>query len=46
MSRTYRRRGQRHEYRWVLRDWKWSNFVLERTMRNSPFSLGRGIDAT
>jgi len=28
MSRTYRRRGQRHEYRWVLRDWKWSNFVL------------------
>ena len=28
MSRTYRRRGQRHEYRWVLRDWKWRNFVL------------------
>jgi hypothetical protein len=22
MSRTYRRRGQRHEYRWVLFDWK------------------------
>ena len=21
MSRTYRRRGERHEYRWVLRDW-------------------------
>ena len=21
MSRTYRRRGARHEYRWVLRDW-------------------------
>jgi hypothetical protein len=22
MSRTYRRRRQRHEYRWLLRDWK------------------------
>lgn len=21
MSRTYRRRGERHEYRWVSRDW-------------------------
>jgi len=21
MSRTYRRRDERHEYRWVLRDW-------------------------
>lgn len=21
MSRTYRRRGERYEYRWVLRDW-------------------------
>jgi hypothetical protein len=21
MSRTYRRRGDRHEYRWVLREW-------------------------
>ena len=21
MSRTCRRRGERHEYRWVLRDW-------------------------
>ncbi|MGH8635720.1 MAG: hypothetical protein ACREUX_13190 [Burkholderiales bacterium] len=21
MSRTFRRRGQRHEYRWVLREW-------------------------
>jgi hypothetical protein len=24
MSRTYRRRGQEHEYRWVLRDWNGS----------------------
>jgi hypothetical protein len=22
MSRTYRRRGERHEYSWVLRDWE------------------------
>ena len=28
MSRTYLRRGQCHEYRWVLRVWKWRNFVL------------------
>ena len=28
MSRTYRRRGQRHEYRWVLRDSSWINRVL------------------
>ncbi len=28
MSRTYRRRGQRHEYRWVLLEWKWRNLVL------------------
>lgn len=28
MSRTYRRRGQCHEYRWVLRDWKWCDHVL------------------
>jgi hypothetical protein len=25
MSRTYCRRGQRHEYRWVLRDWIWND---------------------
>lgn len=28
MSRTYRRRRQRHEYRWVLRDSKWCDRVL------------------
>jgi len=28
MSRTYRRRGQRHEYRWVLRDSTWINGFL------------------
>jgi len=39
MSRTYRRRGQRHEYRWVLRDWKWSNHAhsdAERTIQSGP----------
>jgi hypothetical protein len=54
MSRTYRRRGQRHEYRWLLRDSRWINCVLvavfidarskARTTRNCAFSLGRGID--
>jgi hypothetical protein len=28
MSRTYRRRGQRHDYRWVLRNFHWINGVL------------------
>jgi hypothetical protein len=28
MSRTYRRRGQRHDYDWVLRDSRWVNGVL------------------
>jgi len=27
MSRTYRRRGERHEYSWVLRDSCWINGV-------------------
>jgi hypothetical protein len=25
MSRTYRRRGARHEYRWVLREWSFAS---------------------
>jgi hypothetical protein len=28
MSRTYRRRGERHAYDWVLRDCRWVNGVL------------------
>lgn len=28
MSRTYRRRGQRHDYDWVLRDYRWINGAL------------------
>lgn len=37
MSRTYRRRGERHEYRWVLRDWAFdvesghlTHFLIDR----------------
>ena len=34
MSCTYRRRGERHEYRWVLRDWNaaapfWARAMLD-----------------
>jgi hypothetical protein len=35
MSRTYRRRGEDHEYRWVLRDW-----VFESD-RPRPFLVDR-----
>lgn len=35
MSRTYRRRGERHEYRWVLREW-----VFE-SGRRTPVLLDR-----
>jgi hypothetical protein len=28
MSRTYRRRGARHDYNWVLRDTRWVNGTL------------------
>jgi hypothetical protein len=30
MSRTYRRRGQRHDYDLVLRDYRWINGVRFR----------------
>lgn len=30
MSRTYRRRRHRHEYRWVLRDWTVVPFIVPR----------------
>ena len=37
MSRTYRRKGERHEYRWVLREWTFELGHLQRIMldRNS-----------
>lgn len=34
MSRTYRRRGERHEYCWVLRDWESAE----------PFGARRQVD--
>lgn len=41
MSRTYRRRGQRHEYRWVLRDWKSTASVRARAMLDPRSKDGR-----
>jgi len=35
MSRTYRRRGERHEYRWVLREWLFESDCLK------PFLIDR-----
>lgn len=46
MSRTYRRRGQAHEYRWVLRDrsdatpW-WAYTLLDRHSREGRRALAR-----
>jgi hypothetical protein len=28
MSRTYRRRGERHDYGWILRDYRWVDGTL------------------
>ena len=41
MSRTYRRRGQRHEYRWVLRDCDWINHVLAPVFIDARSKEGR-----
>jgi len=43
MSRTYRRRGQRHDYDWVLRDSRWVNGVLVRfgSIRNQTKDAAR-----
>ncbi len=46
MSRTYRRRGQTHEYRWVLRDrsgatpW-WAYALLDRHSREGHRAIAR-----
>jgi hypothetical protein len=32
MSRAYRRRGERHDYDWVLREFRWINGVLVRAV--------------
>ena len=46
MSRTYRRRGERHEYRWVLRDrsdaapW-WAHELLDRHSKEGRRAIAR-----
>ena len=41
MSRTYRRRGQRHDYDRVLRDYDWVNGVLTRFWIDARSKEGR-----
>ena len=41
MSRTYRRRGERHEYRWVLRDWNAPDLPGARTLHDRHSRAGR-----
>jgi hypothetical protein len=41
MSRTYRRRGERHEYRWVLLDWVFESGHYMRVLIESRSPDGR-----
>lgn len=41
MSRTYRRRGERHEYRWVLREWTFESGHLIRLSIEANSREGR-----
>ena len=41
MSRTYRRRGERHEYHWVLRDWNAPDLPGARTLHDRHSRAGR-----
>lgn len=41
MSRTYRRRGERHDYDWVLRDSCWANGTLVTFRIDSRSKEGR-----
>jgi len=41
MSRTYRHRGQRHEYRWLLRDSRRINRVLVPVLIDARSKEGR-----
>ena len=41
MSRTYRRRGQRHDYDLALRDFRWINGVLTRVLIDARSKEGR-----
>ena len=41
MSRTYRRRGQRHDYDWVLLDYRWVNGALVPILIDARSKEGR-----
>ncbi len=41
MSRTYRRRGERHDYDWVLRDYRWVNGTLVPFLIDARSKEGR-----
>ena len=45
MSRTYRRRGEWHEYRWVLREWIVESGHIEAVMLDRRSREGRGAIA-
>ncbi|HEY3244623.1 MAG TPA: hypothetical protein VGM03_14880 [Phycisphaerae bacterium] len=46
MSRTYRRRGERHDYDWVLRDYRWINgtpvpFLIDARSKDGRRAIAR-----
>jgi len=41
MSCTYRRRGERHDYDWVLRDYRWVNGALVPFLIDARSKEGR-----
>ncbi len=43
MSRTYRRRGERHEYRWVLHDWDVESGYARGTLIDPRSREGRRL---
>jgi hypothetical protein len=41
MSRTFRRKQERHEYRWVLREWSFADGVVRRYQVDPKSAAGR-----
>lgn len=41
MCRTYRSRGERHDYDWVLRDYRWVNGTLVPFLMDARSKEGR-----
>lgn len=41
MSRTFRRTNQRHEYRWVLRDWGRASYPGSPALLDARSPAGR-----